>query len=177
MDSNIFEIVNKRLAPGIAIFNMKGKLLYVNKEALEIIPVPDRIPEDIKNLCNSIKCSPGKSDKTQKNVSIYNYADKPHSIRAIPIGRHKDSSNPTHIMILIERITKKREIDIQKAKDKFKLTKRETEIVKLISDGHANKEISEMLFVSEYTVKDHIKNIMKKMDAKSRNEIAAILHE
>lgn len=175
MDSRISEIINKRLAPGIAIFSMDGRLLYVNKEALEIIPNPDKIPEDIKNLCNSVQCGLKSLDKTKKYTSIYNYADKPYSIRAIPIGRHKNNINPTHIMILIERITKKREIDIQRAMDRFKLTKREAEIVKLISDGHANKEISEMLFISENTVKDHIKNILRKMDAKSRNEIVALL--
>lgn len=47
-------------------------------------------------------------------------------------------------------------------------------MLKLICDGLTNKEISERLFISEYTVKDHIKNIMEKMGASSRGEIIAI---
>ncbi len=173
----MLEILSKRATPGIMILGMDGMLMYVNEEALEIIPEPDKIPEDIKNLCDSIKCNIENPADKHKYISIHNYLGKPFSIRAFPIGKDHESSKPTHIMILIERITKKREIDIQKVKDKFKLTKRETEIVRLIADGHNNKEISDMLLVSEYTVKDHIKNILRKMNAKSRNEIIAIIYE
>jgi DNA-binding CsgD family transcriptional regulator len=55
------------------------------------------------------------------------------------------------------------------------MTKREGEVVSLICEGLTNREISEAIFISEYTVKVHIKNIMKKMKATSKNEIIALL--
>jgi DNA-binding NarL/FixJ family response regulator len=45
----------------------------------------------------------------------------------------------------------------------------------LIDSGFSNKIIAERLFVSEYTVKDHLKHIMEKLGANSRNQIIATL--
>ena len=46
---------------------------------------------------------------------------------------------------------------------KFLLTSREKEILKLIAKGQSNKKIAEHLFLSELTVKTHLKNVFKKM--------------
>jgi len=49
--------------------------------------------------------------------------------------------------------------------DEFsKLTNREREILKLISEGYTNKQIAEMLFISVKTVDNHRANIMNKLD-------------
>lgn len=47
------------------------------------------------------------------------------------------------------------------------LSKREYEIIRLISMGHTNKEISEILFISPLTVKTHRSNILRKLDIKN----------
>ncbi len=78
-------------------------------------------------------------------------------------------------MVLLERIVERHEVDIEKARRDFGLSKREAELVSLIGRGMANREIAETLFISEHTVKDHLKNIMRKMRAGSRNEIIALL--
>ncbi len=52
------------------------------------------------------------------------------------------------------------------------LTEREREILKCITDGKSNKEISDSLFVSVETVKSHIKNIYRKLNVKNRVEAA-----
>lgn len=51
------------------------------------------------------------------------------------------------------------------------LSKREYEVLELISKGLSNKEISSHIFVSESTIKSHIYNIFKKLDVKSRIEL------
>jgi len=78
-------------------------------------------------------------------------------------------------MVLMERIVEKHQVDIDKARREFQLSKREAEVVRLICQGLANREIAENLFISEFTVKGHIKNVMKKMRAGSRNEIVTLL--
>jgi len=50
------------------------------------------------------------------------------------------------------------------------LSSRETEIVNLLSQGMFNREIGERLFVSENTVKFHLKNIYAKLGVKSRSQ-------
>ncbi len=46
---------------------------------------------------------------------------------------------------------------------KYRLTKREMEILKLISQALSNKEIAQELFISDQTVSVHRKNIMRKL--------------
>jgi DNA-binding CsgD family transcriptional regulator len=98
-----------------------------------------------------------------------------YSLRSFLINERAKENGESHILILIEKVVERRKIDIEKARREFQLTKREGELVSLICEGLKNREISETLFISEYTVKMHIKNIMGKMKANSRNEIIVLL--
>ena len=51
------------------------------------------------------------------------------------------------------------------------LTKRETEIVRLVSQGLANKVVAEELGVTEGTVKIHLHSIYRKLRVSSRTEL------
>jgi DNA-binding NarL/FixJ family response regulator len=51
------------------------------------------------------------------------------------------------------------------------LTKREREILKLVSEGKKNREIASLLFISDQTVKVHRRNIMKKLNVGSVTEL------
>ncbi len=53
---------------------------------------------------------------------------------------------------------------------KFNLSKQEMKVIALIAEGYKNAEIAEKLFVSQNTVKTHIKNIYSKLDVKNRVE-------
>ncbi len=57
------------------------------------------------------------------------------------------------------------------------LTRRELEIVDLISCGHSNGEIAKILIISEHTVKDHTKNIYRKLNVHSRFELTALVNK
>ena len=54
-----------------------------------------------------------------------------------------------------------------KAKLDIQITKREKEILKLLYEGHTNKEIAEQLFISERTVIGHKTNLMSKTGCKN----------
>ena len=60
---------------------------------------------------------------------------------------------------------------------KYQLTKREVEIIRLIVKGHTTKEIAEILFLSEFTISTHRKNILRKLSIKSLNALIAFAHE
>lgn len=57
------------------------------------------------------------------------------------------------------------------------LSQREKEILKLIAEGHKNKEIAELLFISIKTVEKHRDNIMKKLDLHSTLALAKFAME
>lgn len=50
---------------------------------------------------------------------------------------------------------------------KYQLTRREVEIIKMIGLELTSKEISDRLFISEFTVSTHRKNILRKLDVKN----------
>lgn len=54
------------------------------------------------------------------------------------------------------------------------LTAREIEVLEQIAGGNRNREIAEKLFISEETVKVHVKHIMDKLDASDRTQAVAI---
>jgi DNA-binding NarL/FixJ family response regulator len=55
-----------------------------------------------------------------------------------------------------------------------KLSEREIEVLTLISQGKSNKEVAQMLFVTEDTVKMHVKNILQKLQAQDRTQAVVI---
>jgi len=59
-----------------------------------------------------------------------------------------------------------------KLKEAVRMTKREREVIGLLSEGMSNREIGQKIRVSTYTVKSHIHNIMEKLALHTRLEIA-----
>lgn len=54
------------------------------------------------------------------------------------------------------------------------LSEREIEILRLIADGHANKEIARRLVISERTARTHVSNILRKLELSSRTQAALL---
>jgi two-component system NarL family response regulator len=50
------------------------------------------------------------------------------------------------------------------------LTGRELEVLELVARGHTSRQIGELLFISENTVKNHVRNVLDKLGLHSRNE-------
>jgi DNA-binding NarL/FixJ family response regulator len=50
------------------------------------------------------------------------------------------------------------------------LTDRELEVLNMLARGESNKEIGANLFISEFTVKGHLRSIFSKLNVSSRTE-------
>ncbi|MDP8923372.1 MAG: response regulator transcription factor [Chloroflexota bacterium] len=57
------------------------------------------------------------------------------------------------------------------------LTRREREVIELVMEGLRDREIAERLVLSEYTVKEYVRNILRKLGARNRTEAASRLRE
>jgi DNA-binding CsgD family transcriptional regulator len=169
------------------VVDLEGKLVFANERALEllatIVPAesdPGETPEVVRQLCGQVQQGEVEASIT---LQFPDLADSdlaggvmpPCSLRAFPLSTPGSEAPSNHIMVLMEPIVKKHQIDIEKARAIFNLSKREAEVLNLIGLGFTNKKISESLYISEHTVKDHIKNIMKKLGAGSRGEVVATL--
>ena len=56
------------------------------------------------------------------------------------------------------------------------LTRRECEVLRLLSAGHSNSTIAEQLVVSEATVKSHVQRILRRLNVRNRIEAATVYH-
>ena len=66
----------------------------------------------------------------------------------------------------------KKSAELGQRREKPLLSNREKEIVRLVAQGLRNREISEKLFISEQTVKNHLHNIFDKLGVFDRLELA-----
>ena len=68
-------------------------------------------------------------------------------------------------------------ISLEEFCKKYEVSPRETDIVREICNGLSNKEISEKLFISLQTVKDHTHRIYTKTNVKSRVQLIYLVKE
>ncbi len=97
-----------------------------------------------------------------KNI---NKSEMNEAIRKVHSGKIYISDEATNSLLEKEKIEVK---SIHTNGDTTEeLTRRETEILKLISEGYSNTEIGGMLYISPRTVDTHRTNIMKKLNVKN----------
>jgi len=56
----------------------------------------------------------------------------------------------------------------------YLLTKRECEILQLLASGYSNRAISQTIFLSETTIKNHVSNILSKLNVKDRTQAVVL---
>ncbi|MDJ1177585.1 response regulator transcription factor [Roseofilum sp. BLCC_M91] len=56
------------------------------------------------------------------------------------------------------------------------LTPREQEVLKLIGAGYSNREIAQTLYISERTVKNHVANILSRLNVRDRTQAAILIN-
>lgn len=117
-------------------------------------------------------------------VTVYEDSDLVfEALKAGASGYITKSANYMELLSALEEITKggapmssriaRMVIDNFHVNPNSPLTKRETEILQLISEGKTYTQISEELFISKETSKTHIKNIYSKLQVSCKSEAIA----
>jgi two-component system NarL family response regulator len=122
------------------------------------------ISDEEADLYESIKA--GASGYLLKEISIEEVAD---AIRSVWAGQSRISPSMASKLLsefaaISQRAGDRRDLAAAK------LTDREMQVLKLVAQGRGNKDIAEELFISENTVKNHIRNILDKLHLHSRME-------
>lgn len=99
----------------------------------------------------------------------YLLKDTPPNVLAQAIGRvYRDEPLPEESLLRrIRRPTSYRQRD-----EENPLTDRETQVLRHISQGFSNTEIGKALGISVETVKEHVQNIIRKLDVEDRTQAA-----
>ena len=89
------------------------------------------------------------------------------------VGRGEAAISPATAARIIEEFVRRERLPDAPATDPDRLTERELEVLALVTQGLRNKEIAAELGISENTAKYHLRNILEKLHAQSRTEVAA----
>jgi DNA-binding CsgD family transcriptional regulator len=175
--SQALDLIRQRSEPALLVVGPDNRLLYANKNALLIFKHANDIPVEIHLLCDRVRANAGVDEfavPSSMNCEVFRGPGQDlYSLRAFPMGGKEDVLS--HVMVMIERLADRAPINLNKARTTFGLSDREIEVVTLLARGFCNKEIASKLFISEHTVKGHLKTITRKIGAESRGNIIAIL--
>lgn len=159
------------------------KFCLINKVDIALLDV--RMP-----IMNGVEATKEISERTDSRVIILTTFDEDQYIsKALKFGAKGyilKNNTPDKILdtirmvyrgnsVLQEEILQKVKenlINKEKSKCKYDFTEREIEIIKAISEGLSNKEISNKIFISEGTVKNYITSILNKTGLEHRTQIA-----
>ncbi|MGQ0616776.1 MAG: response regulator [Acidimicrobiia bacterium] len=120
------------------------------------------VSDEEEDLYEAVKA--GATGYLLKEISIEEVAN---AIRAVVTGQSLIS--PSMASKLISEFNNL----AKQAQQKIlvpKLTDRELQVLKLVAQGMSNREVAEELFISENTVKNHVRNILEKLHLHSRME-------
>lgn len=161
-----------------AMVNESRQLTFANLVFTEAtgVSVGDLVPDSLQDAfklqirsINERNRIPGLDER----FSFYHSKGQTWRVEVVQI-QAEANSKPDYVLRLyplvesyVKSVLHMREIE---------LTHREMEIALLLKDGYLSKDIAERLFVSENTVKTHIKNIHKKFGTNSRANLVASLN-
>lgn len=120
------------------------------------------ISDEEADLYDAIKA--GASGYLLKEISIEEVAN---AIRQVHAGQSMISPSMAS-KLLTEFATMVKKTDEKPAAAQPRLTEREMEVLRLVAKGRNNRDIAKELFISENTVKNHIRNILEKLHLHSR---------
>ncbi len=112
--------------------------------------------------------------KAGANGYLLKNAEPEELIYAIAhVARGEAIISPVMATKLLGEFTSLAQKKAQRIAQETALSPREEEILKLVAGGASNKEIASTLFISENTVKTHLRNIMGKLHLKNRYQAVA----
>ncbi|MBT6341411.1 MAG: response regulator transcription factor [Desulfobacula sp.] len=166
---------------GIIALDESMKQIYQNEHAKDLLfnatsPQKEQVPSFRslhKKLYQSCK-EFFRLNRRNKNTYAFqnqcdisckiNHENQKIHLEMIPYGDN-------HRLILLGFGPRQQDFDSIKLKSQFSLSKRQTEIVYLVNKGLTNKKIGEKLFISRYTVENHLKAIFEKVNVKNRTKL------
>jgi two-component system response regulator FixJ len=103
---------------------------------------------------------------------ITGYGDIPMAVRAVKAGAAEFIEKPLQKQSFLEAVqTALKQQDLSNLLKGKSLTKKEVAVLRLILQGHSNKEIAQILHRSIRTIEDHRRHIMRKLNVDSIVEL------
>jgi len=161
----------EELAPDVVLMDVrmpKRSGIEATRAIAEAVPsariVMLTVSDEEEDLYEAVKA--GAAGYLLKEISIEEVAG---AIRSVMGGESLVTpSMASKLLAEFSSLSKKAEA--RQAVPMPRLTERELEVLKLVAQGMSNKEIATELYISENTVKNHVRNILEKLHLHSRME-------
>lgn len=161
----------EELVPDVVLMDVrmpKRSGIEATRAIAEVLPtariVMLTVSDEEEDLYDAIKA--GAAGYLLKEISIEEVAG---AIRQVVDGQSLITPSMAS-KLLAEFTNLAKKADARQAVLTPKLTARELEVLKLVAQGMSNKEIAAELYISENTVKNHVRNILEKLHLHSRME-------
>ena len=161
----------EQLAPDVVLMDVRMPRLSgieAARQVRDLVPTTKilmlTVSDEEDDLYEAIKA--GANGYLLKEISVEEVAE---AIRAVVQGQSLISPSMAS-KLLNEFNALARRAAQQEQVSAPVLTARELEVLKLVARGLSNREVAEELFISENTVKNHVRNILEKLHLHSRME-------
>lgn len=182
-------LVDQRAGAGIVVLSSSMQLLHMNRQAAELSKLinmtenggtpakaahgvlPSALTELCAELIKALQVRTEAKDWEQFEVKrIAGNPNQPVLLRGFGLP---DQGGVQHarLVITLEELGRRQQLNTDLAKERFQLTNREQSVVENLAKGWTNKEIANALKITEQTVKEHIKHIMRKTNSTTRTGV------
>ncbi len=174
----LFSIVLNNLETGIALCDLRLQLLLFNGYFVRTCE------EFLKRRIRLKRALPGRIKKYLKGIIKGTMRGKIVKAVTSPYGEEffftvKQVSYGKRSFLLItfhKKVLREQEL-FKFLRREYRITEREFEIINYIKKGLHNREIAELLKVSENTVRSHLRRVFKKVDVSNRTELIGLIEE
>lgn len=145
---------------------------------LDVLEEAKRIDPDLVVIILTSNASVETAVQSLRHGGAFDYLQKskndlPDLVAAVRLALKRRSLRLQTRWKVASKTGPDRVIDMQYIKDRFDLSDREVDVIKCLCRGDTNKEIAERLFISDLTVKGHLKHIYQKMGAHTRAAVVS----
>ncbi len=188
---HVDSITEQRAGPGIVVLSSSLQLLHMNRQASELCKkinqaehtaegpkqahgvLPTALTELSSEIIKALTVRTEAKDWEQFEVKrLAGASESPILLRGFGLP-DRSGINNARLVITMEEVGRRQQFSTEQAKERFQLTNREQAVVEHLAKGWTNKEIANALNITEQTVKEHIKHIMRKTNSTTRTGILA----
>lgn len=182
-------LADQRAGPGIVVMSAAMQLLHMNRQASELSKqinaaehggnsiksahgvLPTALTELCGEIVKALHVRTEAKDWEQFEIKrVTGNPDQPVLLRGFGLP-DRGGVQFARLVVTLEELGRRQQLNTDQAKEKFQLTNREQSVVEHLAKGWTNKEIANALQITEQTVKEHIKHIMRKTNATTRTGI------
>jgi len=162
------KFILEKMPLGVIVYGPGTDILYCNPFAANLFSSYS-LPDEVETICGRIFTAIEESKlKEQFPGEIYCSKKLDHSSRHC-IFRFEYAENPHPcVAVFIHEESVANKVDLNNIRKLFRLTRRESDILRRVLNGFKNNDIARDCGISPQTVKDHLSRIYSKFEVKNR---------